>query len=296
MEININEGLNNRVISIACGDDNNEDLLFELKMLSENEIPVFIKCRERCLEGKRTLEYDVSSMTSLKVLAGKIPLGYQEVRLLISSLQECMETIDKYLLSEEGLILDPEYVFYDKNDKRIRFCFFPWHDVDVFTSYSKISEFLLESIDYEDESAVKAAYDIYACVLNKDYSFEKVLPRGVPNEEEIIENRNSEVTENGDNGGKESEDAVVCSRYDEAKYVKNTPKRLSTLSVVCITLQVAMAVFLTLLYMFSKRMFFGIFGNIKVISITVLIASVLAMIPITNISDIRRSKRLYRTL
>ena len=47
---------------------------------------------------------------------------------------------------------------------------------DYLRSFSMLGEFLLSDIYYDDEDAVKLAYDIYASILNKDYDFIRLIP------------------------------------------------------------------------------------------------------------------------
>jgi len=155
---------------------NSEDNGYEFQMITGNNIPVFLSCKRTIEDNKGVYVYDTSHMMSLSELAAIRPLGYSELCLLIFSLKLCQDAIADFLLSKNGLILKPEHIYYDRNKSLLQFAFFPGYDMETFTSFNALAEFLLMEIDYEDEKAVKLAYEIYAQVLNKNYELHKIVP------------------------------------------------------------------------------------------------------------------------
>lgn len=272
---------NNTVIAVNRTVNENEKIeyektderYYEYKMITGNNIPVFLSCKSVFENDVEIIEYNINSMRSIESLSENNKLCYTELLMLVRTLKEARETISDYLLSKEGLELDPKLIFYDTKNKSLRYCFYPWEEMEQFASYSKLSEFLLSAIDYQDEKAVDLVYKMYASVLNKDYEFEKLVkdelqPKS-PNEYEI------NVEDN------------VRRELD----IERVSYRLSTLSVICFTLFVTFSISLMTLSCVSRRLFIHLMSNPTTISVISVIMCLLAFIPISNISDIRRTKR-----
>ena len=71
-------------------------------------------------------------MICLSELAKKKSLTGDELNILIESVCSCQEMIKIYLLSPEGLILDPDFVFFERSKKTFRYAFFPWDNEDTY--------------------------------------------------------------------------------------------------------------------------------------------------------------------
>ena len=267
---------NNTVVTVNRIVNENEkadERLYEYKMITGNNIPVFLSCKSVFENDAEIIEYNVNSMRSIEALSENNKLCYSELLMLIRTLKEAREAMSDYLLSKEGLELDPRLIFYDTKNKSLRYCFYPWEEMDQFVSYSKLSEFLLSAIDYQDEKAVDLAYKMYASVLNKDYEFEKLVK---------------------DDLQPESPHDHEIKVEDNVRSVLVTEKvayRLSTLSVICLTLFATLSVGLVTLFCINRRLFIHLMDDSTIISIISAVTCILVFVPITNISDIRRTKR-----
>ena len=114
---------------------------------------------------------------------------------------------------------------------------------------------------------------MYASVLNKDYEFEKLVKDDLqpesPHDHEI-----------------KVEDNVRSVLVTE-----RVAYRLSTLSVICLTLFATLSVGLMTLFCINRRLFIHLMDDSTIISIISAVTCILVFVPITNISDIRRAKR-----
>lgn len=298
MNISITENMHYRTVCIARDIDDglSDDREYEFKMLKENDIPVFLSLTNRMIEGNMLYEYDVSGMISLKRLCEVNLLRIAEIKMLVCTLNKCQKVINDFLLSPEGLILDPEYIFYDKKTKTVRYCFYPLRETDLFSSYTKLGEFLLSSIDYSDETAVLKAYDIYASILNKDYDFTRFFE---------AESESATEPENLHDDISVAKETDRTSDLNEAKgencegkampYESNVSlcaePKFSVLSIACITLLFVIIVLLTGLYAFSSTIFKYLISDSKVVSVLMLITCISIYFPVMNISDIARTRR-----
>ena len=253
---------------------------YEEIMISENDIPVFLKCRQNYINDIEQTEYDVQSMVSLVDLARVRPLNISELTMIVESISECKDAVEEYLLSLEGLTLNPEFVFYDKTDKKLKFCFNTYNDNDIFSSFMSIGEFLVSAVDYKDEEAVKLAYDIYAAIINKDFDLKRLIPSRTKDTD--ITNTEYKCENNDTNE----------PAYEVGNENNNLLPRFTAVSTICATIASVEALFFTLIFIFERKLFMYFMSDIRVISITLLLFSIFIYVPVMNLLDINHAKRL----
>ena len=283
MENYINKSIKNGklIISDSVPHDETDDKNYEFLMITGNEIPVFLSCSKLILDDKEQYIYDVNSMICLRELASKKSLTSDELIILVESICSCQDMIKSYLLSPEGLILDPDFVFFERNRRTFKYAFFPWDNEDTYSSYTKMAEFLLAAIDYSDEQAVDMGYDIYASILNKDYDLSRFIKR---ESDKAVTESIKEAVNSNDIKDKYALGEADEKTADEVKGGTNSKrKRLNTFSVVCLSVNSLILIFMLTVLLWSRRLFFYIFSDMKTVSVAVLIISVLLYFPVMDI-------------
>ena len=87
---------------------------YQLAMLRENHIPGILDTSLRYVDGATQYFYEVSGKTSLQALHEKSPLILEDIRGLSEALVQAVRDLQRYMLPAEHLLLDPEYIFYEK--------------------------------------------------------------------------------------------------------------------------------------------------------------------------------------
>ena len=85
-----------------------------MHMLRENKIPGLLEVRGRGAGENSQYYYDISCKVSMKTKYEKIPIGYEELKAFLYQLLTVMKEMKKYFLSENKVILDPEFIYYEK--------------------------------------------------------------------------------------------------------------------------------------------------------------------------------------
>ncbi len=152
--------------------DKNE---FEIRMLQENNIPGFLRCMVRYVDGKEQFAYDITSRQSLKRLYEEQDIGCSDMKSILLGLMKGFEAVSDYLLNEENIILLPEYIYADIETKQAFLCFYPLYHVDIHQSFQKFAEFLLQKTDHTDEKAVVLAYSFYKQIISGDYDLHRLF-------------------------------------------------------------------------------------------------------------------------
>ncbi len=161
---------------------------YEIRMLSKNKIEGLLGCEERMINGEGFLYYDISSRHTLKSVFSEEIIGFELVKTLFTNLIKLCSEMEKYLLYDDGLILDPEYIYYDIESKEF---FFLYYKDDQSGKPGPLFEFLTEHLDNDDFSAVEAVYQMYDMSKRSFYALDEILRWF---EEEYLEDREDPVS------------------------------------------------------------------------------------------------------
>ena len=99
---------------------------YQIRMLIENSIEGLLDCSERMVNGEGLLYYDITSRQQLSVLYEDRPVGMKEITALFSGLAAVCERMEKYLLYGDGLLLSPEYIYFDAGKEICHFVYYPY--------------------------------------------------------------------------------------------------------------------------------------------------------------------------
>lgn len=165
---------------------------YQCQMILRNRIPGLLSCSERFLEGGACLYYDISSRQSLGRLYESTQIGYAGIRGIVDNLAQVQDTITEYLLEENRLVLEPEYIYMDLETEQLLFLYDPLGTIQERwgSIYLPVAEFLLEHVDHREEQAVTAAYQFYKMSKVESFtieSFRTILEkgRGIPKGETV---------------------------------------------------------------------------------------------------------------
>lgn len=146
---------------------------YQIYMLRENEIPGLLKADIRYVDSTSQYYYDITGKSSLKAVHEKIKLSYEEIKSLIFALLRAIKTIRKYMLEGNCILLDPEYIYCEK--EKYYFCYYPKCKTELKEEFHKLSEYFVCEADYRDEEGVQLAYNIHKATMEDNYSIERIM-------------------------------------------------------------------------------------------------------------------------
>ena len=149
----------------------NED--YQVAMLRENTVPGLLSMHVRYVDNRSNYYYDISGMQSLKTKFEKEKLKYADIQQLINALLTTMEESKKYMLDGEKILLDPNYIFYEKSG--YYFTYYPSCMSDIKEEFHKLTEFFVREVDYQDREGVHLAYTLHKSTMEDHYSIQKIL-------------------------------------------------------------------------------------------------------------------------
>lgn len=148
---------------------------YQIRMLLVNEISGLLRCRLRNIDGVSYLYYEITSKQTLARIFEHRPVGNDDIRALIPAIGRTMEGIARYLLPDDGLLLEPEFIYMDVESKEVSFCYLPFGQRNIAESFRELAEYLLKNLNHEDEQAVLLGYQLYSGTVEENYSVSAVI-------------------------------------------------------------------------------------------------------------------------
>lgn len=136
-------------------------LPYQINMIRYNHISGLIPVQFFIEDGEYRYFYDISCKEALSERMKNRKYSTKEIRTVMSDLYGCVQQMEEYLLDSDCLILEPEYLFTDKNRFNFQFCFYPDKKETFEKSLEKLFDYFLNQLDYQDEKTVVLAYSLY---------------------------------------------------------------------------------------------------------------------------------------
>ncbi|MCI9359888.1 MAG: FHA domain-containing protein [Hungatella sp.] len=152
-----------------------EDQRFEAKMLVGNTIDGLLKFRIRKTDNNCQFCYEITSKQPLKRLLETRTIGARQLRTLLMGIAQTLTRMEEYLLSEEQIILDPDFIYVDPEDYVPGLCLMPGKRGDFPQEFSSLLQGLLEKVDHQDKEAVILIYGLYRESLKENYGLDNLL-------------------------------------------------------------------------------------------------------------------------
>lgn len=162
--------------SYMCVEEHEQPLeMYELQMLENRSIPGLLQLQTVISEGKRRYMYDISGKQQIgDYFAGK-KIGYETLQQFLFSVHKVCAGLSEYLLREEGLCLELEFIYVNLEDGSLQFTYLPFYDKNLQEAFERCLEQLLRKLDHQDKEAVELGYQVYQLCTRGNVNIGKLL-------------------------------------------------------------------------------------------------------------------------
>lgn len=179
---------------------------YQYRMLAVNRIKGLLPCSLRIIDGEHFLYYGVTSRQSIARMYDHRMITGAELRKILYSLAGMIQTLSEFLLDPDKLLLDPEYIFYDFEQERYFFTYYPEPQESKNT---ELFEYLSERTDEDNEEAKIVIYRMCELSENPNFVLRDTL---LDHEYRIAEvGEDSDLEENDSKSGAGKENPVDIS-------------------------------------------------------------------------------------
>jgi Sec-independent protein translocase protein TatA len=199
---------------------------YQIRMLQGNVIPGILPCKLRSIDGKYFIYYEITSRQQLSGVLAHHPAGSSQIWSVSRGLGKALESVGRYLLGEEGLLLDPDLIYVDSQTKETSFCYLPFGEENLPDTFRKLTEYLLMHLDHKEEQAVILAYQLYSGTMVENYSVGAVV-RDLQQKPMRAEHEEKEKREEPKKEQREEGREVRVWREPEPEPVEGKGKKLS---------------------------------------------------------------------
>ncbi len=150
-------------------------LEYEANMLASNKIQGLLKMRIKYRDGGAVYYYDITSRQPLGRLLETHSVTLEEIRSFMFQLHETLDRMEQFLLGNEGLLLEPDYIYVEPGIFDVGLCLIPGRKADLAEALSSFLQYLLKHIDHKDRECVVLAYGLYQESLKENYGIDDLL-------------------------------------------------------------------------------------------------------------------------
>lgn len=173
-ESEYSRGMNSSYLLVTLDAGSGEDR-DSIEMFRYNKIPYFLTFKWRIKDAKQMFSYDITGKRSLDQVLESGDMGFELLQSILNALdQACVQTVG-YMLSEDNILLKPEYIFIENGTMKTYYSYLPGNEQKLHCQFQGLMEYLLQHINHKDEQAVQLAYGVYQRVAEEEDSLHQVL-------------------------------------------------------------------------------------------------------------------------
>lgn len=154
-----------------------EEENFQLRMITENNIPGLLHTEKRNFNNENSLYYRINGRQNLLQMMQKREADAEILRSLLRETDAVLNTLAQYLLDADSLLLIPECIYFHATEKNISFCMYPFGRKDIRQQLRELSEYFLDRINREDEQAVNIAFRLYRMTREPNFAFSEIVEK-----------------------------------------------------------------------------------------------------------------------
>lgn len=148
---------------------------YECRMLSKNMIDGVLPFQLRQIDDEIRFYYEITSRQPLSRMLENHLVREREIRQLILGISGVLDRMEQYLLRENIVLLEPDYIYVEPETFRVWLCLVPGLDRGFPEEYGKLLEYLLGRVDHQDKESVVLAYGLYQETRKENYGMDDIL-------------------------------------------------------------------------------------------------------------------------
>lgn len=194
IEAEVKRDMHNHYLILKT-DENNMDHSYRLKMLQNNKINGLLPLEVRVIDNLNMYYYDITSKQPLSNIFGRGYLKNKQIKEVMIGILDAIKPSNEYLLDENDFILEPEYIYLNFTNNEVSLCHVVGYKKNIKKQLSEFIEFLMNKVDYIDESAVILTYGLYKLSSEDRCTFEELykhLEKSEKREDNIEEKKETE--------------------------------------------------------------------------------------------------------
>ncbi len=144
-------------------------------MLENNEVSGLLPFDYYYLDDQICFRYAYHSMQRIQHFFQRKTADFEILYFLMEEILAILERGQEYLLDEGGYLLMPEWIFWNRHEKKVGICYLPGKKGKIQTGFALIIEYLMKHTDHSDQCAVRFIYGLYELLDSDGFELEIML-------------------------------------------------------------------------------------------------------------------------
>lgn len=141
-----------------------------LNMMKNNKIQCLLDMECRYVDNNLVLYYKIQGLQCMKEYIAEYNLDYNTAKQLYLDIVQAIINGEEFFLNENLYVLDLEYIYWDKKNKRAKLCCIPgWHG-DFQQDIKKLAEDIIQYINHSDKISEMFIYGIYNLIADNGFT------------------------------------------------------------------------------------------------------------------------------
>ena len=145
---------------------------YEENMLKENQISGLLKFLLKQIDDHKYFYYEITSKQPLSRILEFHSINKQELINLITGIAQVLNRLPAYLLKEDQILLQPEFIYIEPEQFFLSLCMIPGRDRKFSEEMSELLRYILGKINHQDKECVVMAYALYQESVKDNYSMD----------------------------------------------------------------------------------------------------------------------------
>ncbi len=145
---------------------------YEGNMLKENQINGLLKFQLKQIDNRKYFYYEITSKQPLSRVLEFHSINKQELKNLITGIAQILNRLPSYLLKEDQILLQPEFIYIEPEQFFVSLCLIPGRDRKFSEEMSELLRYLLGKINHQDKECVVMAYALYQESVKDNYGMD----------------------------------------------------------------------------------------------------------------------------
>ena len=147
----------------------------EWGMLEHNDIEGFLPFEYVYVDNQLRFRYSYAAMHPMTDFFQKRQGDFEDCRVLLVGILGAIVRGQEYLLDERGYLVKPEWIFWNRQEKRVALCYLPGERNNISEDFIRLVEFLMKHMEHKNAAAVEMIYGLYDVLKADGFSAEKNL-------------------------------------------------------------------------------------------------------------------------
>ena len=148
---------------------------YEARMLLNNAVDGLLRFHIKYMDERQSYYYDITSMQPLGRILQNRFIDRGEICQLLIQIHVALMRMEEYLLSEDGLLLEPDYIYVEPEGFKTGLCLVPGMAGNFPERLSRLLQYLMKKVDHRDKECVVLAYGLYQESLKENFSVEDLM-------------------------------------------------------------------------------------------------------------------------